>query len=305
MKNSDEFDCIIIGGGPAGLTAGIYLARFRRSAVIFDNLDSRASRIPLSHNYPCFPSGISGKDLLKKFHEQLSSYPIPIINKKVETLKKDEQGFLIEVEENLYRTNNIILATGVKDNEPELPNLLDGVFKGLIRHCAVCDAFEVINRKLAVIGEGDQGLNEALFLRNYTPNVTLITSEKSNLWSKKQLKLISDANIKITDLKIEAIELTKSKAEIVFVDGKTEHYDSLYSALGCIKNNKLAIDVDAKLSKGLIVVNKKQETSVPGLYAAGDIVSGLNQICVAESQAAIAATAIHDKLNKTKGYTLI
>lgn len=133
------------------------MARFRRNVVIYDTSASRASTIPISHNYPGFPQEFLEKPF--RLRRQLSIYKVPLIHEEVKSLTQlGTKDFVI--------TKNIILATGVKDIEPKLPNINDAIRKGLIRHCPVCDAYEVINKKIGVIGEGQAGLKEALFLLN-------------------------------------------------------------------------------------------------------------------------------------------
>ncbi|MDX1838074.1 NAD(P)/FAD-dependent oxidoreductase [Legionella taurinensis] len=292
-------DCIIIGGGPAGLVAGMYLARFRREVMIFDTLNSRASYIPMSHNYPGFARGISGMTILKRLKQQLGSYNVPFINEKVESISKNSSdNFIIQSDNETKSARNVILATGISDYEPHFINLHAGLKRGLIRHCPVCDAYEVMNKKIAVIGNAKKGLEECMFLRHYTSQITLITLDNRNNWSTQDQKKIKDANIKIISNNITHIKLLKNTLEITLEDNNTLTFDSLYSAMGCKKNNDLAQSLNAKIKKGELIVDTHQQTSVKGLFAAGDIVSGLNQICVAQAQGAIAATAIHKRLSE-------
>lgn len=288
-------DCIIIGGGPAGLTAAVYLARFRRNICVYDTNNSRALLIPRSHNYPGFAEGIPGPMILQRLKQQLAVYQVPVINEEVQQITRDQDLFIIHSQTGKKIARNVLLATGVQDLEPALPNLIDGIRQGLIRHCPVCDAFEVIDKKIAVIGEGKSGLEQALFLMDYSQNVSLVTLGKVTQWSKKDQQKINQSKLTVIDSKVTAIQLLTDHAKISFADNNTIQFDCLYSALGCVKNNDLAVNLDAKLKNGLLVVNKKQQTSVKGLYAAGDIVSSLHQLCVAEGQAAIAATAIHHR----------
>lgn len=291
------WDCIIIGGGPAGLTAGLYLARYRRNVIIYDTFNSRASRIPRSHNYPGFPNGITGIKLLDRLRQQLACYEVSILPTAVEKLECIENDyFAITSSKETKQAKNVILATGVQDIEPQLPNLLDGIKRGLIRHCPVCDAFEVINKKIAVIGEGKSGLGEALFLRDYSKEITLLTLGKKVHWTRSDLQKIHQAKINIMTDEIVSIKLSTSKAKITLSENRQFQYDVLYSALGCVINSQLAKQVGAKHKGDDLIVNAKQQTSIKGLYAVGDIIPGLNQICVATSQAAIAATAIHKTL---------
>lgn len=299
MKKKGIFDCVIIGGGPAGLTAAIYLARYRRKIAIFDDSQSRARLIPRSHNHPAFPNGVAGPALLKRLEQQLEPYGVKIQREYVISVKKiNDNNFLIKTQNKTINAKNIILATGVKDIEPELADVKDGIQRGLIRHCPVCDAYEVINKKIAIISKDKAGLKEALFLRDYTPYITLMIVGTKPRWTPKEQALIKKARLRVIVPKIHAIKLTAKHAKITFADNSTLEFDTIYSGLGCIKNNYLADGLNLKLTKGTIVVNDKQQTSVKGVYATGDIVSGLNQICVANSQAAIAATTIHTELRE-------
>jgi thioredoxin reductase (NADPH) len=297
MTNTQKtvIDCIIIGAGPAGLAAAVYLARYRRNIHIYDTNHSRAARIPLSHNYPGFTKGISGVSLLDKLRKQLATYSIPIFQEKIILLEQTSTGeFIVSSNKGSQKARNILLATGVEDVEPILPNISNAIEQGLIRHCPICDAFEVIQKRVGVIGEGASGLGEALFMTDYTSDITLITLGKNPLWKKEERLKLEESRIKIIYAPVENIQLKKNKVKIHFVDGQKIELDSLYSALGCIKNNKLIENFPVKYQKGFLVVDNKQQTAVKGLYAAGDIVSSLHQICVAQSQAAVAATAIHN-----------
>ncbi len=297
MNNQRLWDCII-GGGPAGLTAALYLARYRRTVLVFDNQKSRALSIPNSHNYPGFPQGISGKALLERLSHQVLNYKVTLIHENVESLQNlSKNNFVVTAESGSFYARTVLLCTGVKDIEP-LRIVTDGIKKGLIRYCPVCDAFEVINKKIAVIGDSKKALMEAIFLSDYSSDITLLTLGRTIPWSKRDRKRLNGSAINVISESIMNIDLSSKKAGIIFSNEFKLQFDCIYSALGCIHHNKLANDVHAKQKNGRIIVNKKQQTSIPGLYAAGDIVSGLNQICVATAEAAIATNAIHHLLKK-------
>jgi thioredoxin reductase (NADPH) len=298
--NTDKLllDCLVIGAGPAGLTAAIYLARFRRRFAVVDAGSSRAALIPLSHNYPGFPEGITGHDLLARLRTQAGRYGAAVVPGIVERLERIPEGFMAATGNRAFRTRNVILATGVMDIEPALPNLKDVIRQGYVRHCPICDGYEVINRKIGVIGWGKGGLKEALFLRTYSADVTLLTLGKEMALNDGDRAALRTAKIRVIEEPVGAVEIEGGKIRALrMASGRTQGFDTLYSALGACVRSDLALALGAGHDgDGHVLADDHQRTSVPGLYAAGDIVSGLNQISVATGHAAIAATAIHNSL---------
>ncbi len=292
-------DCLIIGGGPGGLTAGIYLKRYRRTITIIDNGLSRAETIPRSHNYPGFPSGISGSKLLSQLKLQLHRYQGKVIRDTIQEIRKEKNIFKIKGVKRHYASRTIILATGARDIEPSLPNLRDTVRRGLIHHCPICDGYEAIDQHIGVIGIGNKGVQEALFLRTYSPHITLLSLGQEVNYSSQKRRLLAQAGITLITKGVKSVDCSAKKIHsITTQDGCTYVFDSIYSALGSIVNSDLAIKLGAKHQEQCLLVNQYQETNVKNLYAVGDVVKGLSQICVAMSGAAIAATRIHNKLLK-------
>jgi thioredoxin reductase (NADPH) len=202
---SDELrDCIVIGGGPAGLTAAIYLARFRRNIALIDGHDSRAAWIPRSHNIPAFQRGVGGRELLSRMHDHAAQYDTPLLRGEVQSIRRSEDGTLrSRNERRRMRARFVILATGVVDVEPDLPDIEGAVQRGLVRQCPICDAYEVIDQRIAVIGHGDHGAREALFLRTYSPRVTLFTlGERAD---EALCASMGEAGIAVVDAAVEAI----------------------------------------------------------------------------------------------------
>src|SRR4051812_36766618 len=148
-----KVDCLIIGGGPAGLTAGTYLGRYRRNVVIFDSGESRASLIPESHNYPGFSDGISGNALLSRLREQATSYGVTITTSRITDLIRTGPAFVAQYDGGELSARFVLLATGIVDVSPEMNGLNIAVTKGFIRYCPVCDGFEVMNKKIAILGD--------------------------------------------------------------------------------------------------------------------------------------------------------
>jgi len=200
----------------------------------------------------------------------------------------------------------LILATGVVDNEPDMPNVREAMRSGLVRQCPICDGYEAMGRRLAVITDGERGLGEALFLRSYTPHITAVTSGRKPELSAEAARCVADAGIRIEDKPIHSIRAANgSGVHIEFVDGTSLDVDFLYSALGVTPSAGLAAMLGVERSpESRILVKEHQRTSVDGCYAAGDVVTGLNQLGVAMAQGEIAAVDIHNRLRQREGLAL-
>lgn len=292
-----DFDTLIVGGGPAGLLAATYLGRFRRRAVLVHNNASRAALIPLSHNYPGSANGIAGPDLLADLRAQAGRYGAEFVEDTLTALARDRDRFVTELKGRSVRARTVLLATGVVDLEPNLPNVPNAIRRGLIRHCPICDAFEVTDRHIAIIGRGRHAVKEALFLRHYTPHITLLLADAQELKDADFVKLRRAKIALVLDAVAEVFTEGERLCGLRLDTGKELAFDSIYSALGAVTRSELAVMLGARVGKDKeIVVDTHQRTSVPGLYAAGDVVQSLNQIAVAFAQAAIASTAIHNTL---------
>lgn len=291
-------DCLIIGAGPAGLTAATYLARFRRRIRVVDSGASRAALIPTSHNHPAFPDGIAGTELLRRLREQAARYGVEIERGQVERLEREGERFLATWDNNAARARTVLLATGCLDVEPPLPGLLDAIRQGLIRHCPICDGYEVMGQNIGVIGSGDHLKKEVLFLRTYTPHITALTLGRPPGLSEDEHAELTAAGVEVvTDPVREVMRSGGRIAALTLHDGRRLEFDTLYSALGAQIRSELALGLGARHDGNQCLwTDSRQQTSVPGVYAAGDVVSSLNQISVAYGQAAIAATAIHNRL---------
>lgn len=297
MGDDDILDCVVIGAGPAGLTAAIYLARFRRRFVVLESGGARAAWIPRTRNHPGFPDGVNGKALLSRMRRQAEKYGADIRQARVENLTPSDGGFQLGTADQTFRARKVILATGVVDNAPNIPGLERGVEKGLVRICPICDGYEVTGQSVGVIGRDDHCAREAIFIRTWSDDVTFIHVGAEPL----PAGLTSDleaAGVKIMDSAIQAVEIEKRKITAFDIgEGRRCSFDVVYSALGVTPRTRLAIQAGARLDDGgRLVVGHHQETSVPGLYAAGDVVRGLNQISTAEGEGAIAATDVHNSL---------
>ncbi|MBB4518318.1 MULTISPECIES: NAD(P)/FAD-dependent oxidoreductase [Burkholderiaceae] len=296
----ESVDCLVIGAGVAGLTAAIYLARFRRSITVVDAGQSRASVIPLSHNCPGYPDGIAGPDLLARLRAQASRYGVSIVAGTVQNLSmQEDRTFLALTESTRIQARKVLLATGVIDVEPAFPGLVDAVHRGLVRHCPICDGYEVIGKKVAVIAQDTEAVKEALFIRTYTADLTLFTLGHSAAFSDEDRQKLKTAGVTVIEEGIPALRMEGDRiAALQTLSGKEYEFDSVYSALGDTVRSDLALSLNADHAPDrTLIVDQHMATSVAGLYAAGDVVHSLDQIAVAFGEAATAATAMHDCLN--------
>lgn len=300
MASNEIDDCIIVGAGPAGLTAAIYLARYHLKIRLFDCGTSRASWIPTSHNHAGFPEGINGNELLERMREQAAKYGALREPKRVTHLAVDEDGtFIVCCGDLEYRSRSVLLATGVVNNRPKaIEDQLhdEAMARGLIRYCPVCDGYEVTDKRVGIIGTGAHGSAESQFLRTYTADIALIAPEGAHELADEDIAALDDAGIRRVSGPCGGFAIENGQIALDTAEGRMA-FDSIYPALGSVIRSGLAEKAGAKLSEdGCILTDDHLETSVPGLFAAGDVVKGLDQISHAMGQAGVAATTIRNTL---------
>lgn len=304
-EEEEPLDCVIVGGGPAGLTAALYLARFGRRFLVVDAGDSRASWIPTSHNVPVFADGISGKEILARQREHVARYGGQIMRGTVTALHKAEGSFVVSFPEEAgfdilreLRARRVLLAAGADDVEPDLPDLPDAIRRGLVRYCPICDGYEARGKRIAVIGHGDRGLGEAVFVaRTYSHDVTLLTLGQGMELDAGERERVDKHGIKVVHEPVVGLDTEDGKITLLRTAGGKEHcFEVLYSALGLKLRSELALGLGAEHDgTGALIVDEHNRTTVPGLYAAGGVVRGLDQVVVAMGHGAIAATDIHNR----------
>jgi thioredoxin reductase (NADPH) len=291
-----DVDALIVGGGPAGLTCAIYLARYRRKVVVVDSRESRAALIPETHNYPGFADGIAGPRLLDTLRSQAKLYGVSIIHDQVAALQSDGSEFIATCSHADVRAKRTVLATGLIDKNISMPDLKQAVDRGLVRYCPICDGFEASDLRIGVLGNADAAATKALFLRTYSRQVALLQLDDRPC-SEQQSRELSEAGVRLPEAPVRALAWQENQLIASMSDGTQEVCDMIYPVLGCDVRSELGKKLGARHNdSGCLEVDAHQQTSVAGLYAIGDVVSDLHQIAVATGHAAVAATHVHNGL---------
>ena len=295
-QHSTLHDCLIVGAGPAGLTAATYLARFRRDIVVVDAGKSRARWIPRSHNVPGFPLGVAGPTLLERLRTQAGEYGVDVVAGCIGRLEREGDGFIATAEDGArWRSRTVVLASGIVDVMPAMPGLEEAIERHAVRLCAVCDAYEASDERIAVYAPVDDAIGHALFLRTFSTRVAAVRSQPGTP-SPERAEAARAAGIAVLP---PAVSLRHDGQCCVFAleDGSVHRFDTVYPVLGGDAQSQLAASLGARLDDHReLIVDAHQQTSVDGLYAIGDVVSALNQISVAVGHAALAASDIHQRL---------
>jgi thioredoxin reductase (NADPH) len=292
----EVLDCVVVGGGPAGLTAGLYLRRFHRHVRVIDAGAGRARRISRSHNVAGFPDGVAGVQLLDRMRRHLQLVGGHVILGTVGHIERRADGlFAIGLAHELLWARNVLLCTGVKDRLPVLPGVDAVEAADLLRYCPVCDGYEHTGKRIGVIGNSNHGVKEAAFLKNFSGDVWFIEVDGCTEELDHDLRAAG-----VRQLPGVARHLAVDHDHHAFVtmdDGEAHRFDVLYAGLGVDPRTQLAVTLGAALDEvGSVVTDAHGRTSISNLYAAGDVANGLDQIGVAVGHAAIAATAIHNSL---------
>ena len=300
----EQYDIIIIGAGPGGLTAGIYAGRQGTKNLIIDrDLAGGIGReVPEMENYPGFES-ISGLELIENMKGQaIKNCDLHEMEEVVEIVQNDEDyRFTVTTNKDQYQSKTVILATG--SSHRHLNAKGEEEFKGKgVSYCATCDGFFFAGRDIIMVGGGNSALQEALYLKNLGANVTLVHRRDEFRAQKHLQNLIKEAGINtILNATVEEIKGEMLVESVILKDTKTGELNEVptngvFISVGYIPHTELAIKLGVNLDEsGHIIIDKDQKTNIDYVYAIGDVCVGLKQWVVACGEGAVAATsAYHD-----------
>ncbi len=297
------YDSLIIGGGPGGLTAAIYLRRFTRNVAVVDKGNSRLRLIPVSHNYPGFPEGVPGPTLLGNLTVQLQRYGGAVMAGEIVDLRIEDGHFVASYlaedadEQVELRALTVILATGVADVGLPVENWREAVAFGSVRLCPVCDGFDVMDKRIAVATAEVNPVGHALFMRTFSADVTLFERGDASILMDDDRRRLDAAGVRYIDSPLLSVTLDASMKPVLHTKDGNYEADVFYPMLGENARSSLAAKLGAETAHcDELVVDSHCASAVPGLYAIVDVTVGLNQIAVATGQAARAATHIHNRL---------
>lgn len=294
LKSDAIIDVAVLGGGPAGLTAATYLRRFHRSCLVLDAGNSRARWIPESNNCPGFPNGVAGVELLRRMRQQATEFGTQFESVSVDKVELAGGIFTLFAGPRTWRAHRVILATGITDKLPDTEWVEEAVARHALRLCSICDAYEATDSRIGVYGPLADIAAHGVFLRTYSEQVVLLPNDAAE--NREALHEAKQAGVRVLAAG-GSLGFDDGHCTYTLPDGSVEIFDSVYPFLGAQTTAGIVAGLGAALTeKGELLVDRQQMTTVPGLYAIGDVVSGLNQISVAVGQAAIAATHLHNEL---------
>ena len=278
------YDVIILGAGPAGISASLYTKRANLETLILYNDKSGLEKASLIENYYGFKNGISGKELYETGIEQAKNIGVEVKKEEVVKIENNIEYFNVVTNTNQYKAKNLILATGNKKNKPKIKGIEKFEGKG-VSYCAICDGFFYRNRSVSVLGSGNYAIAETNELINIADNITILTN------GEKAPEFRAD-NVTIDTKEIEEIEGEDKVEEIKFKDGSTLKTDGIFVAQGVAGSSEFAKKLGIMTNKDKIIVNENMETNIKGIYACGDCTGGLLQVSKAVYEGAKAGIQV-------------
>lgn len=285
------FDCIIVGAGPAGISASLYLARADKTVLVLYYNEAQVKKAHKIDNYYGFVDGISGDDLYNNGIKQAINLGVDVLEEEVLDIKIDmDMHYQVNTLNNRYTSKTLIIATGNKKLRPNIKGISEYEGKG-ISYCAICDGFFYRKKKIAVLGASEYAISEANELNNITDDITILTNGE---------KLKSSTKFNIIDKRIKEIKGDIKIRNVEFEDGTTFELDGLFIAIGSAGGIDFAKKLGLMIENDNIVVDENMKTNIDGLYACGNITGGLLQVGKAVYEGSMAGLSAIKYINENK-----
>jgi thioredoxin reductase (NADPH) len=290
-------EVIVVGGGIAGLSAAIYLARAQRETLVIDSGHSMAKWEPKVENYLGFPKGVNGEDLLKNGRKQAEHFGAEFTEDTIKEIANQDGSFALRGENQNYRARRLLLATGIFHIPPDIPGVKECLGHSMF-FCKDCDGYRVRGKNIAIIGSNNEAVEYALGMLYYSPSVIIATNGEPIVWDEQHAGWIKEYEIPAETARIRDLRHRRRKILSLVYDGEREvKIDYLFTTRGDIFHTGLAEKLGAKIDdEGQIEVDHCMRTSVPRLYAAGCITPANCQMIIAAGDGATAAQAINRDL---------
>ena len=279
------YDVIIIGAGPAGISASLYTSRANIKTLVIYHDESSLEKTEKIENYYGFENGISGEQLYKVGIEQAKNIGVDVRKEEAIKIEIEEKGFLVTTTKEIYHAKTVIFATGNKKNKPKILGIEKFEGKGL-SYCAICDGFFYRNRSIAVLGSGNYAIAETNELINITDKITILTD------GEIAPEFRVDENVNIDTKKVKEIQGNEKVEKIEFEDGSSIQVDGIFIAQGVAGSSEFAKKLGVITNKDKIVVNNNMETNIKGIFACGDCTGGLLQISKSVHEGTVAGLQV-------------
>lgn len=283
-------DVVIIGAGPAGISAALYAKRANKNVLVIYNGESNLEKAEKIDNYYGFENGITGKELYEAGIRQAKNLGVEVKEEEVLNLELTLDGFAVKTVDNVYEAKTCIIATGNKKLRPNIDGIVEFEGKG-VSYCAICDGFFYRKKNVVVIGNGKFAVSEAKDLENVVGNVKILTNGEN---------MATDTYFEVVNKKISKIVGDEKVKFIEFTDGTTLEIDGVFVALGEAGGSDFAKKLGVVLDKDNIKVDENMATNINGLYSCGNTNGGLLQVCKAVHEGAVAGLSAVKYLNERK-----
>lgn len=269
----EPFEVLVIGGGPAGLSAALYLARYDRTTAVFDAGRGRSTWHQTNHNYLGFPGGVPARKLRELGREQLAEYPhVAILEHAITEMRREGEWFVAEGQAGVWRGKSVIIATGVIDHYPHFEGWQEYVGRSMF-WCITCDGYTCRNCQVVVAGDNDEAAAIALQLQRFANHISLLTDSHETEISPEFMRRLERADIPVVVDKIATVVGRDGYIEaIITKNGERLEADKLFSFQGATPQSAFAAQLGVRCTEtGYINVDTEQKTNVPGVFAAGDV----------------------------------